>query len=366
MTKHLWATFGQDLKLARTQLINTLEEEKFEPIEKRLLLMQNLTYLGCYNHFSVELESLASRKLELGRQILFRIWRWRRYPNPWLALIPPGEEEYVQQIINDLPNFGEGIVSLVGGIGDVLESKAIIIACAKSAPWINQFSFEPASIKNRKAIGGLWELSNNLQDRPSLTSTFFRLALLAKGLQDPPQPILPVPKVLKPRERTWLVCWRCKPNPQNPISAFSRSIPWPAIQKLLLSLQIYLKEANVQIYDLTAYTNNERAWLAQNCPSVVALGHKLGGLVQTLDWLRCSRYGVITVDTSLVHLAALSSEPALLLLPLFPDERWSELIKPESAYSRWVTTIQQKVFNNWTDPLKEVFQRVRHCCQIDS
>ena len=161
-----------------------------------------------------------------------------------------------------------------------------------------------------------------------------------------------------PSAPSWVVCWRCKPDQRNPLSSFSRSIPWPVLQRFLETLQPLLADTGVSLLDITAYTAPERRWLACHAPSVQPVADRLQCLADTQSLLRGAR-GAITVDTSLVHLAALSAEPVLLLLPLFADERWLELLEPGSVYHRWVTPLRQQGFHDWQAPLQQLMDYLR-------
>ena len=66
---------------------------------------------------------------------------------------------------------------------------------------------------------------------------------------------------------------------------------------------------------------------------------------------------IISVDTSLVHLAGALGKPTILLLPLTPDWRW----KLDSKNSLWYTTIKifrQSVFNDWTSVINQVVSSI--------
>ena len=58
--------------------------------------------------------------------------------------------------------------------------------------------------------------------------------------------------------------------------------------------------------------------------------------------------GVITVDTALVHLAAWFAWPTLLLLHLYPDERWHG---PSLGLNQNlpIQILQQTQYNTWSN-----------------
>jgi hypothetical protein len=130
------------------------------------------------------------------------------------------------------------------------------------------------------------------------------------------------------------------------------------LQRFLEALQPQLAAAGVSLLDITAYTAAECSWLAGHAPSVQPVADRIQCLADTQALLR-GACGAITVDTSLVHLAALSAVPVVLLLPLFADERWWELLEPGSAYHRWVTPLRQTAFHDWRAPLQQLMDHLQ-------
>ena len=62
---------------------------------------------------------------------------------------------------------------------------------------------------------------------------------------------------------------------------------------------------------------------------------------------------VVTVDTSIAHLAAAMGKPTLLLLPFRPDWRWGERGESTSWYPS-CTILRQTEPNEWKTPLKSI------------
>jgi ADP-heptose:LPS heptosyltransferase len=56
---------------------------------------------------------------------------------------------------------------------------------------------------------------------------------------------------------------------------------------------------------------------------------------------------VISIDTALAHLCAAMGYPATILLPVFADERWVELHKPNNSYGRWLRLERNIHFGDW-------------------
>lgn len=56
---------------------------------------------------------------------------------------------------------------------------------------------------------------------------------------------------------------------------------------------------------------------------------------------------VITIDTALAHLCAAMGRRAIVLLPMFADERWIELYNQGSSYATNLTLLRNQIFGNW-------------------
>ena len=60
---------------------------------------------------------------------------------------------------------------------------------------------------------------------------------------------------------------------------------------------------------------------------------------------------IITIDTSLVHLAGTLAKKTYLLLPLVPDFRWG--LKSKQGWYPEVNLLRQKAIDDWTHPINE-------------
>jgi hypothetical protein len=361
LSADLTACFSPDLQQARTQVIEA--QARCSDVEELVRLVPLLTYLGDYDRCEQLLKERGLLAHAWGRQALFRIWRQRRDPNPWRALIPepiwPQWSQAMQQCLAQPPLPLQ--VELVGGLGDALENLALIHASGLGTPLEAGLTFGVGD--GGPSPGALqpllepWQLPGD--PACSFTAPAMRCGLALQGWQRGPGVLWPSHlDALSPSGPSWVVCWRCKPDQRNPLSSFSRSIPWPVLQRFLEALQPQLAAAGVSLLDITTYTAAECSWLAGHAPSVQPVADRIQCLADTQALLR-GACGAITVDTSLVHLAALSAVPVVLLLPLFADERWWELLEPGSAYHRWVTPLRQTAFHDWRAPLQQLMDHLQ-------
>jgi len=60
---------------------------------------------------------------------------------------------------------------------------------------------------------------------------------------------------------------------------------------------------------------------------------------------------IITIDTSLVHLAGTLVKKTYLLLPLVPDFRWG--LKSKQGWYPEINLLRQKEIDDWTYPINE-------------
>lgn len=116
-------------------------------------------------------------------------------------------------------------------------------------------------------------------------------------------------------------------------------------------MQPVFEEPGIRHQDLGEYTEDEQALLQERFPFLRCIRRKVRSLADTYGLIgQCIH--IISVDTSLTHLAATPGRQVHLFLPLFPDERWVELLAVPGVYRDWVVPHRQTYFYDWDEPLR--------------
>lgn len=381
----LWPLFATDLHLARQQLEQLIS--KSDCPNRLCALVPQLTYLGAYERCRELLHANQLLDDALGRQSLFRIERQARAANPWRALIPAEDASLLDSCRRQWDDRAQILeVELVGGIGDILENHALILASFRQQQALDRLRFRISSSASWQALGPLLAERQEVPCLPPAaaaslgnnngisrwTSPLMRCLLSDRGAEAPPAATLLAQNTdgagtcgdaAGPSEGSRIelaLNWRTKPDPRYPISSFSRSLPFRQIAGFYTTLQELLgpQAKTVVLHDLTAYNPQETAVLRHVCPQVRLAQPNLHSMADTLALLaRCRQ--VVSVDTSLIHLRACSGRPAILLLPLFPDERWLSLLRG-GCYAEQVSVLQQQQFHQWEPVLSELLTALQH------
>ena len=353
-----WWLYSNDLELARHQQHDLIARTAAG--EQQLAAISILSYLGDYEGCDQWLERVAGCQHVLGQQSRYRILRYLRDANPWRALLPPGQGDSLAWRVEQRIEAGQPVlVDVVGGIGDQLESSAML-RCIR-----NQLS-RPGSLWIRplgQQAGVVRQLLEQVDDLPlapaegldqpwRITAPWFRFWLGTKGIQE---------RILRPllmdgiqsapgQVGKLLVCWRTKPDPDNPLSSFSRSLSFPTVLRLYRRWAPALLERGWEVLDLSDYSSNEVACLPTHQGWLRLVRPMVRNLQDTRALIQACE-SVATVDTSLVHLTALCDRDVHLLLPRFPDERWLDLLGHAGIYQQRVTPHRQLRLHHWQAPL---------------
>ena len=149
-----------------------------------------------------------------------------------------------------------------------------------------------------------------------------------------------------------LCCWQAE-GARDPFSKHSRSIPFDLVHRFYTSL--IKNNPTISITDITTW----KPWQQQ---SLATLGIQFHNPSQSdvlgLAKVASKHRWIISIDTALAHLCAVTNLKAHLLLNLHPDERWSYLLQADTCYSKNLTIHRQSSFGDWTTTMKNLIQSI--------
>lgn len=366
--KQGWWLYCNDLNLAISYQWKAAKAAKQG--EERAKQISMLTYLG--EHIDCEAEIIKQKidSLTIGKQALCRARRGQQKSNTWASLSSHGNLAAAVDRVEEAIRCGHAVcILLVGGIGDQLEAASLVMAHQRQ----RRIGRDPdlkirAEGQNNKVVT---EYLENSKCRDLLAGSADKFAVelstpmyrywveRTKYLPLMFESILEINKEIK-EEKTLniLVCWRCKKDPQNQFSSFSRSVPFADIIEWLNEWSGEIEEKAITINDISEYSDQECTILRKLFPKVNLMRKEIKNLRDTVQIIERS-HEIITVDTSLGHLAATSEVKTNLLLPLYHDERWLELLRSEGVYMNNIKKHQQNIFNSWKEPLGHISQYLR-------
>lgn len=109
---------------------------------------------------------------------------------------------------------------------------------------------------------------------------------------------------------------------------------------------------NANLFCLQKEFRSENAKFLDNNPHIHYFGKQLGDFTDTAALIACMDL-VITVDTSVAHLAASMGKPTWILLPFAPDFRWL-LNRSDSPWYPSVKLYRQQKIGDWDAVLAQV------------
>jgi tetratricopeptide (TPR) repeat protein len=167
--------------------------------------------------------------------------------------------------------------------------------------------------------------------------------IAAKGSVSPPLSTQVIQKLLRAENRSKVaICW--KGNPRHKEDA-KRSLP---LDRFLRRCNESLLLVSVQVGSLTQH---ERDLLSAH--DILDAGQFIENFADTALVLSQVNL-VVTVDTSVAHLAASMKKPVMLILPFCPDWRWQS----EGDASPWYPTIRiyrQSNKNYWLNTIDRLY-----------
>ena len=341
-----WPLFSNDLYQAQ-QWVN--DQLRRTPTDKQLghqalSLGLTETVRDILNQGNLNLED-ATR-----RQWKFRLARLSGTKNPYAELIPADLQKFTDLQMDRAQSTGEpAVISVPGGIGDHLEVISSLLEWNRmdEHPLILQVSSQ-----RQEALAPLiastpqLELDSNIH-RQAIPSLAMREWLCRHFGQICYRTWVTNIFTSQVETKGILCCWRAK-GEGNLLSAYLRSVPFPLVLDFYIKIQKLNPESS--LIDISDWKPEELITLKKHgvqCINPRKIG--LEGLIET-----CKSRQVITIDTALAHLCAVTGIKATVLLNYIPDERWVELSHPESCYRKYLKIIRQTQFCNWEESISSI------------
>lgn len=146
------------------------------------------------------------------------------------------------------------------------------------------------------------------------------------------------------------IVWQGSPNFKNDKR---RSV-------LLQNFYDFTKIKNIEIYSLQKGKGSEQLLKVPENFGIIDLGKEIedfadtAAVIENLDL-------VISVDTSVAHLAGAMGKPVWMLIPYFPDWRWFTHTE-ECVWYDSMKIFRQKEIGNWQDVFERVYKSLEASC----
>jgi len=326
-----WPLFSSDLALARSWLEPQLHQPPVSVQTGHLALN-----LGMVATIEELLQRQGHFEAKAASQLGFRLARLKDLPNPY-GVIPEALKTNTEKAVTECFSRKSPLaVCLDGGIGDHLEALSVLIPWAQG----HGIGLSLNTSQSRKQ-----QLSRMLKYYPQLQlgapygvpQLALRGWICNQGTVTYNSWIRQEEIEIQPHQ--WLCCWRAA-GAGDRFSAHCRSVPFYLVIKFYRQL---LNNSPLAIIDLSDWQPWEKAQL--RVIGVQSHDPSKGDLADLAKLVRNSK--VISIDTALAHLCAALGHPATVLLPLYADERWVELHKPNNSYGRWLRLERNIHFGDW-------------------
>ena len=363
--KERWYLYSDDVALAREFLDEDLDSAS--TTAERAWLLKYLPRLGLIDQAQVWLTQRDTSLLQEvdGKGTYLRVLHKQNDRNPWRAMVPPEKLHKLDEFCNTIFKGDAPFdIWLGGGLGDHLNFLGCFCDPRLSQFWDRAHLIIPYSgkIALEPLLKLLWPSwappysfysgSPPRSDRPywfsqmgwSFFESRFELYPESQVFQSKSLPETSPPSLV--------FCWRSKVEPTDLHWSYLRSLNFVQIMTMYSRLVPWARRNKMSIIDLTHYRPEEQLCLKRNYPELRLEAGKIHSFVDTMNLILDSR-GVITVDTSLVHMAAFLGWPTLLLLHYSPDERWST--RPTGWHQPHpLKVIHQLTYNYWEASLDQV------------
>ena len=180
------------------------------------------------------------------------------------------------------------------------------------------------------------------------------LALMAEqGWLQPPAPVASISQSDQ-ETRGILFCWKSKIDKEEKLWAYLRSIPFSIIQSFYQELIPWAQDNQIKIIDITRYNHIEIQQLSKFENSLYLASDQIKSLNDTVQLMQISKL-IISIDTSLIHVAQWFNRKPLMLCPKFPDGRWISTSKSPSS----PIVFSQDFLYDWSQPLEKAMDEIK-------
>ena len=336
-----WPLFIDDLQFAQNWMRNQLSRFPMSAEVGHTAL--NIGLRGEVEKYLASKPRDNRVKQSIEDQFRFRLARMDGEKNPYRELIPRCHHDNVYRFVAEAANRKTPLtVRLFGGLGDQLELLSLVV------PWGRRHNVPLRLMAEEKCCRLLKPLLpehvrierfNPDECSPLAQSMAIRLGIFQ---HDPSSCFTSwIQTEMCTRDPNLMVCcWRAEGH-RNPLSAHSRSVPFPLVHSLYLRLME--REPQTKIVDITTWQPWEMRRFQEigvTIQNPITLGLK--GLVNL-----CQGRRVLSIDTALIHLCVAMGHAAELLLPYFPDERWVELSRSQHNYGQQLKIYRSTQFGSW-------------------
>ena len=360
--------FGNDPEIAVIQLFKELKGCNEE--RERANLLHLLTYINDPKIIEtyLKLQDNSFFNHTYARAAQLRIDQYNNHPNPWIALAPPEhKDQFRVNCLNILKSDATVDLWLGGGLGDQLEMLARLKPCLINSDLLPRLEIvipESAAIAMQPFLEKWWpkemppwRIDKNraplIYPRPYLEMMPFLALMAEQGCLQPPAPVASTSQS-EQETRGILFCWKSKIDKDEKLWAYLRSIPFPIIQSFYQELIPWAQAKQIKIIDITRYNHEEMQQLSRFEHSLYLVSDQVKSLNDTVQLMQISKL-IISIDTSLTHVAQWFNRKPLMLCPKFPDGRWISTSKSPSS----PTIFSQDFLYDWSHPLEKAMNEIK-------
>ncbi len=346
-----WPLLSNDLHFAQKWILSTIHKET-----KNLRLLHQALSIGLYDDIAKILKDLPITNEEKST-LLYRISLKKGNINEsYRSIIHPALINDCQKLINLARTKRNPLnVTLKGGIGDHLEAISIIHAWQCEFPTKIHLSMSDQRKKQlARMIEHLPLISFESKKIYPLNFPVIRHQIIVEQKIVRTKAIFTKPPLLDPyKSGRILCCWRAQAGIGEHLSVHTRSVPADIVFRFYQWL--ICKYPGLNITDISQW----KPWEQKMFLSIGINLHdpSITDVLELANLCKLQNH-IISIDTALAHLCAVSNCKAKLLLTKFPDERWSILLQPGNCYQDNLSVIQQQKFGDWSGPLETLMHGI--------